>query len=511
MTRSILLCLSFFCSTLVNAQSSFSASFDSAPDQPTSFYGADNWAFFLHSRNKEVQYQPYTSIADHGPNCEPPIRLEPTDTYDTTHLVQTYEDMVYVCRNHLMTNIRSDGYGLINLMPNQLVDFSEEEAIIRWDVSTLNRSEQNRDWFTVSIMPLEDLNPLHAPDWAPDLEGRSKNTLRVETSWTNGARGFELELTDENFEKINLPLSSYMNLEDFISPSQVVRTTFELRISQNHLKLGMQLPEEHPSGESYHWWVDTSVDEANNPLQLTWNQGAVLFGHYSYNPRKNGGMENTWHWDNLYFSPAKPFSIIGTDHRYADENNPLLQFEQAAPEQAVLHFAATDYLRLSDEIELRFNEGPWLQATRTTGSETDLSDTWGTSYVSYQLPIPAGTTTVEFRGENSEQQLWMARDVYIISDENLPTSTAEISTPNLIKVYPNPIASTLFIEWLGETEQEVRLSLFDVTGRKFSTLYDGVLFAEKQGAFDVSMLQSGIYYLEVNTGAIIKHFTLMKL
>ena len=415
-------------------QTTFQERFEMEPDRPTSFIENENWAFFLHSRDKETQYTPYPSVADHGPNCEPPVHMEVGDNYDTTHVVNSYEDMVYVCRNHLMTNLRSDGYGLINLMPNQLVDFSEQEAIIRWDVSTLNQSAQNRDWFTIAVMPFENLNPLHAPDWAPDLEGLARNMIRLETTWINGSRGFALELTDQNFNKIELPIASFKSLEELITPSKVIRSTFELRISKNRLKFGLVLPENHPSGEVVHWWVDTESDMDGNPITLGWKKGVVLLGHYSYNPRKNGGLENTWHWDNLFISPAQAFTIIGTDKRFADENEPTLIFNQAAPENAQLLFSATDYLRISDQMELSFDGGEnWLHADRIVASITDLDDSWGSSYVPYRISIPAGTQSVIFRGQNSEQQQWMARDLYIVQDQDLSTSLKNLKKRKFAK------------------------------------------------------------------------------
>ena len=492
------LLFTLLCYLPLPAQQSFLAEFNTEPDQPVSFLGSENWAVFLHSRDAQAQYQPYPSIADHGPNCEPPVRMTPADIHDTTHLVQTYEQMIYTCRNHLMTNIRADGYGLINFMPNHLVDFSEEEAVIRWDISTFNQTGQNRDWFTVTVVPLEDLNPLHAPDWAPDLEGASRNTLRIETGWVNGNRSFSLELRDDQYRKIELPVTSFTTLESLITPSKVNRTTFELRISDNRLRLGMKLPDDHPSGEEYHWWADAPYDRFGHPFRLPWSRGAVLFGHYSYNPRKDGtGMENTWHWDNIYISPSRPFPLIGADRRYADESHPRIRLNEPAPANARLLFAATDWERISDQIDLNFDAGnTWEHATRITGSETDLTNSWGTSYVTYSIDIPEGTRLITFRGSNSGIQNWMARDIYVIGRNDINTSVAQTGFAGSMEVYPNPFGDKLNVVWRSQHQGQIQLDLYDIAGKKLSCLYRGQAMQGQNIRIDAGSIPPGTYYLK---------------
>ena len=66
--------------------------------------------------------------AAHGPGCEPPPATHPTSDYG---------DAVYLCKDHMMTAINAGGYGMIYLTPDRQIDFSEGEATIRFDVSTL--------------------------------------------------------------------------------------------------------------------------------------------------------------------------------------------------------------------------------------------------------------------------------------------------------------------------------------------------------------------------------------
>ncbi len=401
----------------------FLEEFDLNPPNPQNFYGAENWAIFVHDRDN--QYTLANALAHHGPNCEPPVHLSPADTYDTTHVVNDYEATCYSCKNHLMTSIRSDGYGLIHLVPNQMADFSQQEAVVRIDISTMDEAGTGRDWFSFQLSPYDDFNPLSVTEAAADLQGRSKNTLWIETGYTNGLRSFEVKFTDDNFNTRVLPIAGYEHLEDLISISKIQRTPFELRISQNSVKFGIQLPEDHPSGNEYYWWVDAtthyntqSTDE--QPINFAWTEAVVQFGHYSYNPRKNGlGIENTWHWDNAYIHPAKPFNIINTNARYADANSPTLYFDTPAPANAKLVFAAPDWELVGGNLALQFGNNPtWYTPTRKEASSYDCvpgSYCWNASYSFFEIDIPQGTAEVTFNGADNFAQNWMAKDVYILS------------------------------------------------------------------------------------------------
>ena len=351
-----------------------------------------------------------------------------------------------------MTNLRADGYGLINIMPNQLVDISDGEATVRIDVSSLDRSAQNRDWWTMTLMPLNSLNPLHAPDWAPDVEGFAPNAIWIGMSFANGMRYPFIEMTDANGNKHDLP-GAYRGLEEFVTPSQVVRDTWEIRISKNRIRLGIKFPEGHPSGLEEFWWVDTQVDENGTPLNIPWDRAAVLMGHYVYNSRKNGGgMENTWHWDNLYIEPAVPIEICVPDARYADANDPSLRFDKAAPENSFMLFASPDITRTAQDMEVSFDQGQsWQKPERLTGSATDLSDDWGVSYASLKIPVPTGTQEVTFRGTDSNWYKWMARDVYIFSETVVQDTIPQDTVPS-DSLDPRILLAKLYFQGMYEPD-----------------------------------------------------------
>ena len=247
----------------------FLETFDGKPATPEP-WNPDNWDVTVHSRDLWYELDPMQ--ADHGPNCE----LQPA-----THLITAYEDAVFTCHDHIMTSINAEGYGVIYLTPNQMVDFSEQEAVIRFDVSTLRTSK--RDWIDLWITPYDDNLQLPLPDWMPDLNGEPRRGIQVEMSDFDNVTPYRVRLMDE-FNVTEVDGNWWTGYEQFLVPDSIRRDTYELRISKNHIKFGMP--------DYDFWWVDTEIPE------LDWTQGVVQIGHHSYNPMKDctDCRPNSWHW-----------------------------------------------------------------------------------------------------------------------------------------------------------------------------------------------------------------------
>ncbi|MDT8307419.1 MAG: hypothetical protein RRC07_15920 [Anaerolineae bacterium] len=349
----------------------FAESFDGEPARPAP-YRPISWDVAIHNRDQEYWYSLEPVEAGHGANCEGPD--------EARHTVDDYENAVYHCRDHLMTSINSSGYGAIYLTPPYMVDFTGSEAIIRWDLSTLQTSK--RDWWDIWLTPF-DYN-LVAPlqDWLPDLNGEPRQALQIQL-----AEGAVIARLVEDHEARDLPLALSDGYQSFLEPSETRRDTFELRISRDHIRFGMP--------EYDKWWLDTSVD-------LDWTEAVVQFGHHSYNPTKDGGTPVTWHWDEIFIEPAKPFTILPADQRtVAPEEETTVSFPEPAPEGAYLRFAAA-----GEQFEVSFDGGPW-QPAELQVQERAVDGSFST----YWVPAPAGTRTVSFRGENWFGGDWHIRDV----------------------------------------------------------------------------------------------------
>jgi len=372
-----------FLPTVVKGPGTFLATFDGDPAQPEPWNPA-NWDVTVHSRDVSTWEAIETMQAAHGPNCEPP---------PATHTVSAYEDTVFQCKNHIMTAMNAGGYGLIYLTPNQMVDFSQGTAVVSFDLSTLRTS--GRDWIDLWITPYEDNVQLTLQDFLPDLSGEPRNAVHIVMDFNSSL--FHA-YTLRNFELDDIPgtPSSWIGYEEFLTPDARKRDTFTLYISENHIKFGMP--------DYDFWWIDTNI------APLGWKQGVVQFGHHSYNPSKfcSGCGPNTWHWDNIEISPAMPFTILRADRRYVDsDTTAVVHFSAPAPANSHLRFAG-----IGNSLQVSFNGGSSWQPVQMQPARFPPKDE---VFKSYWMPVPAGTTSVKFRGEGWWGGGWQIRDISIWS------------------------------------------------------------------------------------------------
>jgi hypothetical protein len=364
---------------------SFSEQFHGSPQGPMPWNPA-HWDVTVHSRDRETWYELESMHAGHGSECEAP---------PDSHLISSYEQTVYLCNDHIMTAINATGYGMIYLTPNHLVDFSQHEAVIRFDLSTERTSA--RDWVDVWITPYEDNLQLALDDWLPDLQGEPRRAVHIVMDFLENTV-FRAEIfRDFEIEEVEMTPQGWQGYEAFLEPSATRRDTFELRLSRNHIKFGMP--------DYDFWWIDTEI------APLDWSQGVVQFGHHSYNPLKDCPFEecspSTWHWDNVFIQPAVPFTIIPANRRYVDTTvTTRVRLAGAAPVHAHLRFAG-----IGNDLEVSFDRGySWepaqlqKQQTREYGDEL---------FRSYWTLIPHGVTTVDFRGSDWWGGRWHVRDISV--------------------------------------------------------------------------------------------------
>ncbi len=377
---------------------SFLETFDGNPSAPLPFV-SPRWDVTVHSRDVGTWDEIEPMDADHGPDCSPP---------PATHRITAHEDTVFICRNHMMTAINASGYGLIYLTPNHLVDFSQGEAVIRFDMSTLRKTD--RDWIDLWITPPEDHLQLPLIDWMPDLSGEPRNAVLISMNMSRDSGAFEASVV-RDFERDKLPSKWWEGYDNFLEPAAMRRDTFELRLSRDHIKFGMP--------DYDFWWVDEPIED------LGWDRGTVQFGHHSYTPTKDcaGCGPTTWHWDNISIAPAIPFTMQRADQRTATREAPTVTFAQPAIEGAQLRFAG-----IGPDLAVSFDGGQSWQPARRQPQESNNDDTFS----SYMMPIPAGTTAVQFRGEE-----WYAADwrVQSISWWQMPNRYLAAAGPPLYQSF----------------------------------------------------------------------------
>jgi hypothetical protein len=349
----------------------FIDTFDGQPSIPTTWQ-SPNWDVQIHSRDTSTWQDPEPMQAAHGSHCEP---------HPAMHALNVYSQSVFQCRDHIMTAINASGYGVIYLTPNRMIDFSSGEAVLQFDMSTLRTS--HRDWVDIWITPFNDNLALPFDDSSDvDLAGAPKNAIFVRMNF--GDNGVFSAQVYRNFQSTNLATASMTGYETVLTPSARDRATFELRISQNHLRFGL------PAHQL--WWIDTNID------RLDWTRGIVQFGHHSYNPLKDceySSLEcipNTWHWDNVSITPAIPFSMVQANQRIVrnGDASQAVAFAAPAPSNAFLRFAGIG------RIEVSFDGRQYIPAVKAQSS--GLSSNYHPEHLSsYWMPVPQGAQRVWLR------------------------------------------------------------------------------------------------------------------
>jgi hypothetical protein len=387
--------------------------FDGRPSSPHPWRHLTDWDVTVHSRDTATWHNLESMPAQHGHNCS-----APPDRHD----ISSYDDAVFLCNDHLMTAISASGYGVIYLTPDRLVDFSAGEASIRFDLSTLRTS--SRDWIDLWVSPYDEHLQLPLEDWLPDLNGPPRDAVHLRMDNFHGSifRGFVIR----NFvatQTAVTPGNAYLGYESVLTPSATTRTTFQLTISRTHLKFGIPALN--------YWWVDADIAD------LGWSSGVVQLGHHSYTPTKDCAdgatcSPNTWHWDNVQINAAVPFTIIRADQRSVDwQAAPAVTFPQPAPAAARLRFAG-----VGDNIAVSFDGGAtWEAAQLQAQTKHDSS-----KFQSYWTPIPAGTTSVQFRGQGGWWgNQWIVRDISIWGASTPSTdATQRVSSASNPAAPPEP-------------------------------------------------------------------------
>ncbi len=373
------------------ATTSFFENFDGPPTTPQRWV-PPGWDLTLSPDNDLAFTKDYSSFP--VPNCGGGT-LFTTPGYE-------YEYGVFKCSNHLMTKINEGGYGFMLLTPPALVDFSQGEAVIKWDISTLSSS--GRDWQEFWVSPPDYSLLLDAERWGQNKPQKGIQ-IKMEggssfTGWVyNNFNGTEITTNPADISQIVVPSDSRLD-------------TFELHISRTHIKFG--IPQKN------YWWVDTDVAD------LGWDKGIFHFGQSSYRPKlpctyNSSGQEDingiwngscgpsTWHFDNIGINPAIPFTIIRGDKNLLNsETSNQVSFPQSAPAGSRLRFTGT-----ANKIEVSFDNGVnWIRASIMPQPATNPE---GDEHPDdYFVPnIPPGTKSVLFRGERWWGGDWTVNNIAI--------------------------------------------------------------------------------------------------
>jgi hypothetical protein len=300
---------------------SFLETFDGDPIAPVPF-SSRNWDIQVHERGMihRAPGEQSRMKAQHGYDCGPP---------SATHSVSNSDYSVFNCRNHLMTSLNGDEYGVIYLTPNHMLDWSSGSAVLSFDLSTEKMSV--RDWPDLILTPWNDQQalPLLSPlSQGVDLQGPSRNTVVISFATSEGAPVLTIIRNGarEEFTR-GTPLSSGVAAG---TNQSVTRQPLKLTISDTHVRFERLAS---ATGSAIVWF-DQDVPA------IGFNQAVVQLGHHSYNPFKDGaGVAGTWHWDNISLNPSVAFTILKVTPKYVYDSATLTF--PPAPANSILRFAAS--------------------------------------------------------------------------------------------------------------------------------------------------------------------------
>ena len=82
-----------------------------------------------------------------------------------------------------------------------------------------------------------------------------------------------------------------------------------------------------------------------------------------------------------------------------------------------------------------------------------------------------------------------------------PTSTTQVfSELKEVKAFPNPVVDNLTVELTSTVNASTEFTFQTISGKTIQTYQRAVNIGENNFQFDVSQLNSGIYFIEIQNG-----------
>jgi hypothetical protein len=399
------------------------------PATPVAYAGDPSWDVSIHRRATGDSMD--AIAAQHGADCRGYEDAGGTPQAGGTHVVTTLADSVYICNNHLMTSAGDGGYAQTTMTPNQIVDFSNGTATIKFNLST--RHINSRDWLSFWLTPFAE-NVMHPFTDAVDLQGPPKDGVAIDGGVGTGAgsTGYAA-LVVSNFQfNAYTELSRGGTVESVLAahglaPSSNRRDTFELDISTTHIRFGM------PAYNA--WFVDNDF-----LAPLSFNQAIFQLNHDSYDACKgqaisitNPCTSDTWHWSDVSISPSIAFDNNRIAQKSVHAGADTVVLDHPAGSSSFLRFES---LAATGTTQVSFNGAPLQTATRQmiNGDKGQIHDD---HFSPYWMQIPAGTTTIRFFGQNFYAGQWWVRDP-AVWDRGVQPAPAPAPSPS-----PTPTPSSV--------------------------------------------------------------------
>lgn len=452
----------------VVGQSGFFDSFDGTPTTPTPYSNPNSWDIFVQGFNPHETGLVVPggdprggNIAQHGPNCEPPGFPY---TPQNSHVMQTQADAVFLCgsgdNTHLMTSPGLTGYGAVYMIPPAVADFSNGPATIAWDMSTLRSSA--RDWVDIVLTPWAEQsqmaynnNDQHIPIHNLHVSLAGTNVFLASQRINGGvqyAQGQDVTIQgdgattwDQVFQAQNPPMVESASRRDTFTLT-LTRTTISVCLA----KLGGVGDYSYHGQSPFCWLRNAALPQ---PLDdSVWHgQTVVQINHRTYNPEKScidtqvppppdpidsanvdhtaysevTCPNDTWHWDNVNFRPAVPFTATkSVPESFESHTGSPTTVSFASPSQpgGYLTFVAFSH---TPDLRVSYDGGATWAAPHI---QPAIAPNNGASEENGEAifdPMPAGLTSIMVRGNNGFWGTFEAEAFHLIG----PPSGQVITTP----------------------------------------------------------------------------------
>ncbi|HEV2238939.1 MAG TPA: hypothetical protein VGR57_19935, partial [Ktedonobacterales bacterium] len=216
--------------------------------------------------------------------------------------------------------------------------------------------------------------------------------------------------------------NNYTTLEQAtgLVDSAATRTPIIMTISATHFSLSC-------NGFTFY--------NASLPMAFPTTQTVFQVQHVSYDPEKEGGRGDTWHWSNLAISSAVPYYLNQAAPEAVGDYNWLgnkVTFAPA-PAGAFLRFQGFNahYDSFPSGYDISFDGGatwaPWKRVSNP--GDNSLTSVW--------QPVPQGATSAILRGRDG----WYARDFYVMAANGAAPAPTVPAMPSPTAVArPTPVA-----------------------------------------------------------------------
>ena len=401
--------------TVPPSSGTFLATFDGDPASPeTRLNNVDGWFTSPIVQSPKGWDNTLTPmIAQHGTDCAGPPATRP--------ISGSFAETVFGCKDHIMTamNPKSTGTAnsMTNLQPNQMLDLSSGNGTVKIDVST--KSPTPGSWWEIWFTPKENWIQHPSDHWL-HMSGVPKRAMKIQISdfgpgdkrlQVEGYDNYQMAPDQQAFgDSENWQGTQIGNRVSFDDRS---RDTYEIEIRENR-------------------YVDVYITDRNTetrdfirsvvmPQGFLGSDVVVQFADANYEPDLNGKVgcsgeadcpkktPATWHWDNAFISPAKPYQIIKSDQYSVNGgyvggvNTPQkLTFAAPAPAGAKLAFVGQ---AVNNNFDVSFDGGAtWVDpVAKRPANDPPGTGIAGGAYdlLHFETPTPVGATEILIRGQGS--------------------------------------------------------------------------------------------------------------